>query len=225
MNVSSSADTVLLSLSGENIAYGHAVALRNISITIREGEKVALIGRSGAGKTTLLRRLYQLNPGLCAFIHQHHALVPQLSVFHNIYMGRLDSHSMWLNLVNLIRPVARYQAEIEPIAAHLGLADKLFTRVGELSGGQQQRVGIGRALYRGGRVLMADEPVSSLDMVQREEIMTLIVKAGSTVISSLHSVDLSQRFFDRIIGLKGSCILFDQPADSVSDNLLAELYG
>lgn len=206
------------------MAYGDTVVLRGISLTIKAGEKVALIGRSGAGKTTLLRRLYQLNPRDCAFIHQHQALVPQLSVFHNIYMGRLDHHSVWTNLLNLIRPSAKHRAEIEPIAAHLGLADKLFTRVGELSGGQQQRVGIGRALYRGGQVVMADEPVSSLDVVQREEIMQLIVEAGSTVISSLHSVSLSQRFFDRVIGLKDSQILFDLPADSVSNAQLAELY-
>lgn len=215
----------LLSLSGEDIAYAGYVALQDISLSISEGEKVALIGQSGAGKTTLLRRLYQLNPEQCAFIHQHHALVPQLTTFHNIYMGRLDVHSVFQNLRNLIRPAGKFVEEIEPIARKLGLEDKLFTRIGELSGGQQQRVGIGRALYRGGSILMADEPVSSLDVVQREDILQLIVSSGRTVVSSLHSVSLSQRFFDRIIGLKNRSVLFDLPVDSVSDRLLAELYG
>lgn len=164
-------------------------------MSVAEGEKVALIGRSGAGKTTLLRRLYQIRPGDCAFIHQHYALVPQLSVFHNIYMGRLDFYSGLHNLWNLIKPVASHVEEIIPIVDKLGLQDKLFTRTGELSGGQQQRVGIGRALYRGGTILMADEPVSSLDNVQSEEIVALITKTRKTVISTLHSVDLARRFF------------------------------
>lgn len=215
---------VLLSLQGEDISYNGFVALRNITLTISRGEKVALIGRSGAGKTTLLKRLYQLNPELCAFIHQHHALVPQLTVFHNIYMGRLDAHSVFQNIRNLILPARRIVDEIEPIAEKLGLREKLFSRVGELSGGQQQRVGIGRALYRGGSILMADEPVSSLDVVQRAEIMECIVNAGQTVISSLHSINLSQQYFQRIIGLKNTTILFDLPVEQVSESHLAELY-
>ncbi|WP_136808704.1 phosphonate ABC transporter ATP-binding protein [Desulfosediminicola flagellatus] len=223
--MSFSSSRTLLSLVGEDISYTDFVALKGITLSIAEGEKVALIGQSGAGKTTLLRRLYQLQPELCSFIHQHHALVPQLSVFHNIYIGRLDAHSVFQNLRNLVRPVQRTIDEIMPIAKQLGLEDKLFIRTGELSGGQQQRVGIGRALYRGGSILMADEPVSSLDIVQREEIMECIVEAGKTVVSSLHSINLSQRFFKRIIGLKDKAILFDLPVDLVSDNHIHELYN
>lgn len=215
----------LLTLSGEDIAYSNFVALRSISLSIFKGEKVALIGTSGAGKTTLLRRLYQLNPLECSFIHQQQALVSQLSVFHNIYMGRLDDFSAIANLRNLIWPSKKALAEIRPIAQQLGLEGKLLTRVGELSGGQQQRVGIGRALYQGGSIFMADEPVSSLDMVQREEIMQCIVEAGQTVVSSLHSINLSQRFFDRIIGLKNRAILFDLPVAEVSDEHLRQLYS
>lgn len=215
----------LIQLAHEDIGYADAVVLEDITLSVQEGERVALIGRSGAGKTTLLRRLYQANPELCAFIHQHQALVPQLTAFHNIYMGRLDQHSAFENIRNLIFPQKKYRVEIEPIARKLGLEEKLFTKVGTLSGGQQQRVGIGRALYRGGEVLMADEPVSSLDEVQREEIMACIVGSGKTVISTLHSVELARRFFQRIIGLKDRSILFDLPAEHVSDRQLAELYG
>jgi phosphonate transport system ATP-binding protein len=215
----------ILSLDGEDISYSGSVALRNISLSVAEGEKVALIGQSGAGKTTLLRRLYQLRPKECAFVHQHYALVPQLSVFHNIYMGRLDRHSSIHNLWNLIKPIDSHVAEITPIAEKLGLQDKLFSKTGELSGGQQQRVGIGRALYCGGSILMADEPVSSLDLVQGKELMELIASAGKTVISTLHSVDLSRLFFDRIIGIRDKTIFFDLPTNRISGELLAKLYS
>lgn len=215
----------LLSLVDEDIRYPGCVALENISFSVQRGEKVALIGPSGAGKTSLLKRLYQLKPSLCSFIHQHHALVPQLSVFHNIYMGRLDRFSTLHNLRNLVLPSPKRCGEIEPIVAQLGLNDKLWTRVGELSGGQQQRVGIGRALYRGGEILMADEPVSSLDRVQGEEIMELLTGVGKTVVSSLHYVELSRQYFDRVIGLGNRRIMFDLPADAVTDRNLAELYG
>ena len=215
----------ILSLDGEDISYSGSVALRNISLSVAEGEKVALIGQSGAGKTTLLRRLYQLRPKECAFVHQHYALVPQLSVFHNIYMGRLDRYSSIHNLWNLIQPIDSHVAEITPIAEKLGLQDKLFSKTGELSGGQQQRVGIGRALYCGGSILMADEPVSSLDLVQGKELMELIASAGKTVISTLHSVDLSRLFFDRIIGIRDKTIFFDLPTNRISGELLAKLYS
>jgi len=215
----------LLSIDREDISYTDYVALKDISLSIKEGEKVAIIGQSGAGKTTLLRRLFHLNPEQCAFVHQHHVLVPQVTTFHNIYMGRLERNSVFSNLRNLVKPSASVIEEIRPIVSKLGLADKLFNRVGELSGGQQQRVGIGRAIYQGGAVVLADEPVSSLDVIQQEEIMGHLVSAGRTVVSALHSVSLSRRFFDRIIGLKNQVVLFDLPSSSVDDHLLSELYG
>lgn len=215
----------ILSLNDEDIAYPGFVALQDVTLSVTEGEKVALIGQSGAGKTTLLNRLYQLKPEECAFVHQHHVLVPQLSVFHNIYMGRLDVYSGFHNLRNLIKPIMSHVDEIAPIASKLGLQDKLFSKTGELSGGQQQRVGIGRALYRGGSILMADEPVSSLDSVQGNKIMEFITNTGKTVISTLHSIDLSQRFFDRIIGLRDKSILFDLPVGELTGDLIRELYG
>lgn len=215
----------LLTISGEDISYANYVALKDITLSIREGDKVAIVGQSGAGKTTLLRRLFRLNPDQCAFVHQHHILVPQLSAFHNIYMGRLDQNSVFTNLRNLLKPSASALDDIVPIAKKLGLTKKLFKKVGELSGGQQQRVGIGRAIYQGGAVVLADEPVSSLDIMQQEQVMKLLVDAGRTVVSALHSVSLSKRFFDRIVGLKDRTVLFDLPTDKVDDRLLAELYG
>ncbi|HCY87448.1 MAG TPA: hypothetical protein DHV36_20105 [Desulfobacteraceae bacterium] len=215
----------VFSLENETIAYDGFTALEQVSLTILPGEKVALIGKSGAGKTTLLRRLYQLRPSDSAFVHQHHALVPQLSVFHNIYMGRLDRLSVLENIRNLIHPSRARLRQIRPIAATLGLEGKLFEKTCALSGGQQQRVGIGRAIYRGGEVLMADEPVSSLDRVRGEQIIRILTDTSKTVISSLHAVDFARRFFDRVIALGKRRVVFDLPADQVTDDRLRSLYG
>jgi len=225
MNVSLSSARTIFSLEGEDIGYAGTIALQNVTLSIDEGEKIALIGQSGAGKTTLLRRLYRCETDNCAFIHQHYGLVPQLTVFHNIYMGRIDAFSAMHNLRNLISPMSLHVDEIAPIAGRLGLEKQLFKKVGALSGGQQQRVGIGRALYRGSSVLMADEPVSSLDTVQGEDILSFITNTDKTVISSLHSIELARKYFDRLIGLRNRSISFDLPAENVSSDMLNRLYN
>ncbi len=225
INHSSMVGKPLFELNRETISYNGINALADITLKIDAGEKIALIGSSGAGKTTLLRRLYQLKPQDCGFIHQHYALVSQLSTFHNIYMGRLDFHSVLHNIRTLIRPAKQEIKEIRKIARQLGLEEKLWDKIGTLSGGQQQRVGIGRALYRGGSILMADEPVSSLDIVQGRDIVKLITGIGTTVISAMHYVELSLEFFDRIIGLHDHRILFDLPSHEVSAKHLERLYS
>ncbi len=218
-------DSLLLTLKDEEIGYTNHIALNKISLAISKGEKIAVIGRSGAGKTTLLRRLYTQEKNKCSFVHQNQTLVTQLSVFHNIYMGRLDKQSLLQNVRNLIKPSPAALMGIQPIAESLGIAEKLFTSVGELSGGQQQRVGIGRAIYQGGSILLADEPVSSLDRIQQDEIMKMLVNAAQTVIAALHSIRLTRKYFTRTVGLKNNTILFDLPCSSVNDPLIAELYG
>jgi phosphonate transport system ATP-binding protein len=214
----------LFELHNVNVSYGGHIALHDISLAIGEGETVALIGASGAGKTTLLNKLYAMQADACAFVHQHYALVPQLSVFHNIYMGQLDRRPNWYNLLNLIKPRKRVLEEVYPILDTLGLREKIFSKVGALSGGQQQRVAVGRAMYRGGRVLLADEPVSSIDALQGEAVLNLILMAGKTVVAALHSVDFAHRFFGRIIGLCGGHIRFDLPAERVSQSDIDTLY-
>ena len=215
----------LFHLDRVDVAYAEHTALHDISVAIGEGERVALMGPSGSGKTTLLNKLYTLQADKCAFVHQHYALVPQLSVFHNIYMGQLDRRSNWMNLLNLMKPQKQALDEVYPILDTLGMREKVFTKVEALSGGQQQRVAVGRALYRGGRVLLADEPVSSIDAQQGEAVLNLIVSAGKTVVTALHSVDFACRFFQRIIGLSGGRIRFDLPTDLVSQTDIDNLYA
>lgn len=215
---------LVFNLDGVDLAYGRFVALHDVHLLVRSGEKVALVGPSGAGKTTLLNRLYQLQADQTAFIHQHYALVPQLSVFHNIYAGRLDRHGFLANALNLIKPRPARLREIFPILDLLAMRDKAFVRVGELSGGQQQRVAVGRAMYRGGHIVLADEPVSSLDVHQAEAIVQLVMDTDKTVLASLHSVDLALRYADRIIGICAGRIRFDLPATEVNRDQLTDLY-
>lgn len=216
--------TLLINLQGESVAYEQTLALKNITIQIAPGEKVAFIGPSGAGKTTLLQTLYEKIPEQSSFVHQHYALVPPLSTFHNVYIGRLDRHSTLFNALNLIKPQKKILAEIRPILHAVGIEDKVFDKVETLSGGQQQRVAIARAIYRAKPVLLADEPVSSVDPHQADAMLELIVKQTDTVIMSLHAVSFAFKFAERVIGLRAGQIQFDLPAGHVTQEMLQSLY-
>lgn len=214
----------MLNLQNVSVSFKDTVALKNISVTIQSGEVVALIGPSGAGKTTLLNTLYSIKEDNSAFVHQNYALVPQLSVFHNVYIGRLDYHSIPYNLLNLVCPQTKEVQQILSILKPLGMSENLQKRVNELSGGQQQRTAIARAMYRDVDVIFADEPVSSIDPHQADSILELITTMTNTVILSLHSVELALRFAKRIIGLRLGKIVFDLPTAKVDEKLLSELY-
>lgn len=207
-----------------NLSYKRTQALKKISLHISQGEKVALIGPSGAGKTTLLQQMYRSKKRESAFIHQDYALVPQLSAFHNVYMGRLDKHGTLYNLLNLIKPQANEIQKIRDILDSLGMEEKIFHLTGELSGGQQQRTAIGRALFRKSPILLGDEPVASIDPHQAGKILSLLLESAETVVLSLHSVQLALEFAQRMIGLRAGELIFDLPAKKVTDSLLAELY-
>lgn len=222
MNASGGA--VLFDLRGNSVAYERNVALQDVTLQIGRGEKVALIGPSGAGKTTLLRTLYESAADRSAFVHQHYALVAPLSVFHNVYIGRLDRHSTCINIRNLIKPQKQMIKEITPILRALGLEEKMFAKVGTLSGGQQQRVAVARAMYRKESILLADEPVSSVDPHQAAMVMELIMQTAETVVVSLHAVEFALKFAGRIIGLRAGRLQFDLPANQVTPTLLRQLY-
>lgn len=206
------------------ISYKDTPVLKNISIKIKDGEKVALIGPSGSGKTTLLKKLFEIKQKRAAFIHQDYALVPQLSVLHNVYIGRLDQYSTVYNLLNLIKLQHEEVVQIGSILESLGMGDKMSVKVAKLSSGQQQRVAIARAIFKGGDLLLGDEPVSSIDPHQAVTVLKLLMQMSRTVVVSLHSVQLALKFFDRIIGLRYGKVHFDLPCTMVNNSLLSELY-
>ncbi|CCU72622.1 ATP-binding cassette domain-containing protein [Thalassolituus oleivorans] len=199
-------------------------ALSDISLSIKAGEKVALIGPSGAGKSSLLNLLYHNSPLQSAWCPQDGGLVDSLSVYNNIFSGGLERHSTLYNLVNLLRPFAAPRKEIEVLARQLGLRDKLFTSVDQLSGGQRQRVALGRALYRQQPVFLGDEPVSSLDPLQADELLALVLKQHETAIVSLHNRRLALNHFDRIITLRAGRIVFDGPSAGLTMAHLDAMY-
>ena len=215
----------LLNLDRKTVRYnGHSI-LSDISLTIEPGEKIALIGQSGAGKTTLLELLYEQTKENASLVPQELGLVRSLSVFHNIFMGRLDRHSNWYNLANLIKPFEAEVEQIKSIVERLGLQDKLFATIDQLSGGQQQRTAIGRALHKGSDIFFGDEPVSAVDERQSHTVMQCINEAHDTVVLSMHDTNLAINYTDRLIGLKGGELVLDEPSKGMQASDLDELYS
>ena len=211
-------------LENVSVGYEDTPVLEDISLRIREGEKVVIIGASGAGKSTLLKKLYALRPTQSAFIHQDYALVPQLSAFHNIYAGCLDQNSVAQNLLNLVKPQKRAVASITPVFRAIGMEDKIFARVDTLSGGQQQRIAVGRAIYRHSSIILGDEPVSAIDPHQAGGLLRVIKKSAGTVVLAMHDVQLALATFPRIIGLRQGKVVLDLPSEEVGEDTLVELY-
>lgn len=213
-----------LTVNDISASYGGARVLGPLSLTVAAGEKVALVGRSGAGKSTLLSLLYDEARHTGVYMPQDLGLVETLSVFHNVFMGRLDQHSIWYNLGNLIHPMKRPVQDISAILETLSLADKLREPTGELSGGQRQRTAVGRALYQQGGILLADEPVSALDEPQAHRVMQALVGRFETAVIALHDVDLALQYTDRVVGIRDGLIALDEPSNRLSPSDLQPLY-
>ena len=228
---------------------GGARALVSTSLAFAQGGFTVLLGASGAGKSTLLRSLNGLvRPsagrvfvdGLgdiaeagklrahrrrTGMVFQHHHLIGRLSVLDNVLTGRLG----WRAPLATLLPWPRADRELALAAIdRVGLLDHALKRADQLSGGQQQRVGVARALVQSPRILLADEPVASLDPATAERLLALmhgICKAdGLTAVVSLHQVGFARAFADRIVGLSGGAVVFDGPPDSLTDELAARLY-
>lgn len=215
-------------IDGENLGYGDHVVLRDVSFGFAPGERVAVLGRSGAGKSTLLTSVYNRLVGegrRVALVPQDHALVPQLSVFHNVFMGRLDERSSLYNLANLVRPFAAERGRIEPVLEEVGLSGLARKEVGALSGGQKQRTALARAIHRGGDVLIGDEPVSAVDERQAAAIIDGLKGRFPTMLLSLHDVGLAKAIATRILGIKRGRIVFDRPAGEVAGGDFDDLYA
>ena len=240
-------------LDGVGLAHANGfVALQGINLHIADGERVAIIGSSGAGKTSLLRLLgTSLTPSAgslallgnqpaqlrgralrrlrsrIGLIHQSPPLPPRQRVITAVLAGRLGQWSLPRALLSLCYPldIPGARAALAP----LDLQDKLFARCDQLSGGQLQRVGIARVLYQNAELLLADEPVSAMDPVLADHTLALLSQLasqrGSTLVASLHAVDLALRHFPRVIGLRQGQLLFDKPAAEVSEQDLHQLYA
>ena len=214
----------MFQLTNANLGYKQSSVLRNISLEINEGERVALVGESGAGKSTLLSALQSQLRNEVTLIPQDLGLVNNLSVFHNIYIGRLNTYSSVYNLLNLAWPQKREVQKIKLLVEQLSLVDKLFKPTGELSGGQQQRTAICRALFQGGSAVIGDEPVSAVDNHMADIIMKTLIAKFTTVVLALHDVDLAIKFSTRIIGIKDGAICFDQSTIDLARQDLDFLY-
>lgn len=242
---------IVLRTEAVEVTYGSGThALQRTSLTIEKGAFVVLLGASGAGKSTLLRTLNGLvqptsgrviAEGIGALaqraelashrrqtgmIFQQHHLIGRLSVLRNVLIGRLGYHRGWAAL----KPWSRDEKELALAAIErVGLLDRALHRADQLSGGQQQRVGVARALAQQPRILLADEPVASLDPATAEHLLSLmrdICKGdGLTAVVSLHQIEFARRFADRIIGLKAGEVVFDGTPAELTVERSAALYG
>lgn len=236
-------------LTGVHVAYDGVAALAGVDLRIGAGERVALVGPSGAGKTTLLktiagmvpatagevslhgRSVASLRPGrelteLVGMVQQRLDLIPQLSVKHNVQAGLLGRWGLVRSLAALVLPV-EVPAAREAVR-RVGIEGKFSQRVARLSGGEQQRVALARLLIQDPAVILADEPVSSLDPARAEDLLALLAdlagEAGKTLVASLHVPDLALRHFERIVGLRAGHVAFDLPAGEVTREHLEGLY-
>ena len=227
-------------------------ALDGISLDLHRGEFIVLIGLSGSGKSTLLRcinRLVDPTSGTVSFdgidvtrargaelrrirrrigmIFQQFNLVKRSSVFANVLAGRLGFRSTWRTLVG--RPTAEDVGLAFENLGRVGIVEKAFVRADALSGGQQQRVGIARALMQKPELMLADEPVASLDPATSHSVMKYLEeinkKDGITVICSLHFLSLARRYGTRVIALKGGRVAFDGKPAQIDDRRFKEIYG
>ena len=215
----------LVELHKVSAGYNGTAVLHDINLRVHAGERLAVMGRSGAGKTTLLNLLFERLVDQVALIPQAAALVKTLSVFHNVYMGRLDRRANWYNMRTLVWPKRRDIADIERVLDIVGLADKLFAKAGTLSGGQQQRISVARALYNGRSVVIGDEPVSALDRLQAAEILGKLCACHATAIFALHDIPLALAHADRVVVIESGRIVLDRPARELTGVDLVPYYG
>ena len=211
-------------LQNESISYLDNVILDSLTLEIKKGEKVALLGKSGSGKSTLIKRLYELEKEQSSYIPQELGLVNNLSVFHNVYIARLDDYSTFYNIRNLIKPASKELEEIRNILKDFDLEDKLFVKNHDLSGGQKQRTAIARSLFNQKNILLADEPISALDEYLSSKVLEVLDKKYETIVCAIHNVDLAVKHFQRVIGLKNGKILVDKKCSQLTDDDRQKLY-
>jgi len=242
----------MLELQGLTRRFGAVTAVDHVSLSVPSGQLVGVIGRSGAGKSTLLRminRLVEPSAGRilydgrditalrgrelrhwrtdCAMIFQQFNLVSRLDVLTNVLVGRLNHVSTWRSLLRLWPEVdhavalsALEQFDIGTLAAQ---------RADSLSGGQQQRVAIARALVQEPSIILADEPVASLDPRNAQLVMDALAEINRryriTVLVNIHSLDLARRYCERLVGLAAGRLVFDGPPAKLTEAAARQIYG
>jgi len=250
------ADAAILSVRGISKTFGARRALAGVSLSVRRGEMIALIGPSGSGKSTLLRSLSGLVPidaddgsieafdiqlqsrgrvsdrvrearVRIGFIFQQFNLVGRLTLFTNAALGSLGRIGFWRGLLGLW-PAETKLATMAALA-RVGVADYAGQRAGTLSGGQQQRGAIARALVQQAEVVLADEPVASLDPVAARRVMEILkalnAEDGLTVLVTLHQVDYALRYCERAVALKAGEVVYDGPTQGLDRTRLVDIYG
>jgi phosphonate transport system ATP-binding protein len=217
---------VAITLDKVSAGYHGVPVLHDITLAVEPGARVGIIGRSGAGKSTLLNTIYRRYPEHAALIPQASALVANLSVFHNVFMGGLDRHSTLYNLRTLVWPPAAEIAAVARVLEAVGLEEKLFAQAGELSGGQQQRTSVARAMLNGRPIVLGDEPVSALDRVQGADVLRALSARHETKIFAMHDIRLALEHCDRIVLLEGGRIILDEPSHHLNyERLLPHFAG
>ncbi len=245
----------IIQLEGVTKRFEAKRALAQVTVTIQPGEFVAVIGKSGAGKTTLLRCLagsttvsegcirvgeqdlatlqgaaFRRHRARVGIIYQQFNLVKRLRVFDNVLIGRLPHLAGWRRWAALCRYFdAAQQATALRCLEHVGLLDRAWQRTDTLSGGEQQRVAIAKILAQEPLVILADEPVASLDVMNgalvMETLRGIATAAGLTVIANLHHVEYARRYADRALGLRGGQLVFDGPPTDLTDAAVVDIFG
>jgi phosphonate transport system ATP-binding protein len=242
----------VLKLDNVTKVFGNSTAVDRASFEVSSPMMIGVIGASGAGKSTLLRmlnrledvtdgsivyegqeisqlsgkdmRLWQSN---CAMIFQQFNLVPRMDVVSNVLHGTLNRHSALSTFFNFY-PTDDIHLAIE-ILNRLGVAEHASKRAEALSGGQQQRVAIARALMQNPKLILADEPIASLDPMNAQIVMETLRRIheedGRTVIANLHTLDTARRYCDRVIGMRTGRIVFDGTPEQLTTGIAREIYG
>lgn len=243
---------VVLSIRNLSKSFGTRTVLRSISLDVRQGEFVAILGPSGTGKSTMFRcitRLTEPDHGTVryennqlnklsqsqlvslrrsiGFVFQQFNLVKRMSAIDNVLAGRLGYTSFWRVMAR------RFSAEDRQIALEcldsVGILEHAYKRVDGLSGGQQQRVAIARALAQDSHIIIADEPIASLDPESSKAILNILRSVakdrGIPVVCCLHQVELALQAADRVIGIYGGRVVVDSPADQYSSTDHVQIYG
>ncbi len=231
---------------------GGVTALRGVNLEIQQGEFVAIIGLSGAGKSTLLRSINQMHTitsgslkvnGVevsslkgedlrrfrrkIGMVFQSFNLVKRTTVIKNVLAARVADMPLWKSLLGVYTKADKILA-LEALD-NVGILEKAYVRADMLSGGQQQRVALARCLAQQPDIILADEPVASLDPLTSQQVMADFVKINRqfniTVVANMHHVDIATKYAKRIIGIKAGEIVFDGPSDKLTNDILTQIYG